>query len=411
MFKKKKNNDRVDDFKGVNLTGETTAEDDSTAKVSLVGSDGEVVYSAKVKQPKQRKKMKRGPKAALILGIIIVVIVGGCFGLSKLPSKGTPTAVASVGNAEVMDLETVVTVKGTVEGAEYADVYSTANYKITEILVKEGDYVTKGQVLAKLDASDLSSSYGVSSIAYNDAKKAYNDAAALYAEGAISKSDYDAAKSAYETARLNLSALNISEKSTVTSPIDGTVTRVNCTVGRIAGDTNNKAAMFVIEDIDNLKMKVSISEYDISEIKVGQEVTISANVLGKETVKGTVSHISPTGELKADNSGEMVIPVTIDVDKGDTNLIAGVTAKAKILTARRENVMTVPTDAIFENPETGETSVFTVDETDMLHQVKVETGLEGDFNTEITKGDIKDGDRVLLSPSFENTDGQTIVVM
>lgn len=395
MFKKKKNIDETENLE----------------KVSLVGNDGEVVYSAKVKQPKNRKKMKRGPKAALILGIIIVIIVGGCFGLSKLPSKGTPTAVASVGNAEVMDLETVVTVKGTVEGAEYADVYSTANYKITEILVKEGDYVTKGQVLAKLDTSELSSSYGVQSIAYNDAKKAYNDAAALYAEGAISKSDYDAAKSAYETARLNLSSLNIGEKGTVTSPIDGTVTRVNCTVGRIASDTENKAAMFVIEDIDNLKMRVLISEYDIPYIKIGQEASISATVLGKETIKGTVSHISPTGEVKQGGNGEMVIPVTIDVDKGDTNLIAGVTAKANILTNKRENVLTVPSDAIFENPDTGEFSVFTVDENGKLTQVPVTIGLEGDFNVEILEGDIKDGETVLLSPTFENYDGQTVVIM
>lgn len=395
MFKKKKNIDETENLE----------------KVSLVGNDGEVVYSAKVKQPKNRKKMKRGTKAALILGIILVVVVGGAIALSKLPSKEAATAFAQTGVAEVMDLENVVTVKGTIEGADSADVYSTANFKITEILVSEGDYVTKGQVLAKLDTSELSSSYGVQSIAYNDAKKAYNDAAALYAEGAISKSDYDAAKSAYETARLNLSSLNIGEKGTVTSPIDGTVTRVNCTVGRIASDTENKAAMFVIEDIDNLKMRVLISEYDIPYIKIGQEASISATVLGKETIKGTVSHISPTGEVKQGGNGEMVIPVTIDVDKGDTNLIAGVTAKAKILTASRKDVLTVPADAIMENPDTGDTSVFIVDANNVLHEVEVTIGLEGDFNTEILEGDIKDGDTVLLSPSFDNYDGQTVAVM
>lgn len=395
MFKKKKNIDETENLE----------------KISLVGNDGEVVYSAKVKQPKNRKKMKRGTKAALILGIILVVVVGGAIALSKLPSKEAATAFAQTGVAEVMDLENVVTVKGTIEGADSADVYSTANFKITEILVSEGDYVTKGQVLAKLDTSELSSSYGVQSIAYNDAKKAYNDAAALYAEGAISKSDYDAAKSAYETARLNLSSLNIGEKGTVTSPIDGTVTRVNCTVGRIASDTENKAAMFVIEDIDNLKMRVLISEYDIPYIKIGQEASISATVLGKETIKGTVSHISPTGEVKQGGNGEMVIPVTIDVDKGDTNLIAGVTAKAKILTASRKDVLTVPADAIMENPDTGDTSVFIVDANNVLHEVEVTIGLEGDFNTEILEGDIKDGDTVLLSPSFDNYDGQTVAVM
>ncbi len=382
-----------------------------TEKVSLVDSEGEVMYAATVKQPKHRKKLKKGAKAAIIFGAIIVLVVGGCIAINQLPSKDAATAIATTGVAEVMDLETEVTVKGTIEGADSADVYSTAQLKITEILVSEGDYVTKGQVLAKLDTSDLSSSYGVQSIAYKDAKKAYEDAKLLYAEGAISKKEYDAAKSAYDTASLNLSSYNISEKSTVTSPIDGTVTRVNCTVGRIAGDTNNNQAMFVIEDIDNLKMKVQISEYDISDIKVGQEVSITATVLGKETVTGVVSHISPTGEVKQGGNGEMVIPVTIDVNKGDTNLIAGVTAKARILTNRRENVMTVPSDSIFENPDTGEMSIFKVDSNGVLTQTDVEIGLEGDFNTEIIKGDIKDGETVLLSPTFDNYDGQTVVVM
>jgi multidrug resistance efflux pump len=73
--------------------------------------------------------------------------------------------------------------------------------------------------------------------------------------------------------------------------------------------------MFVVEDLQNLKMNVKISEYDISKIQVGQKVTITAEVLGDDSVQGIVSRISPTGEQKDTTSTEMVIPVQIDVNK------------------------------------------------------------------------------------------------
>lgn len=356
------------------------------------------------------KKKGKKKKTIIIFAIILVVFVFGAAGLKLAGGSGGGGIYVSAGVVERMDLEKIVTIRGVVEGSDSADVFSASNYRISSILVEEGDKVTKGQVLATLDAEDLQDQYDIAAINAADAKTAYESASILYEEGAISRSEYNAAKSAYEAARLTLSSFNLSEKANVTSPISGTITRVNCTVGRIAGGTQGSSPMFVIEDVDNLQMKVQISEYDISEIALGQTATISADVLGKATVEGTISKISPTGELKSAGSTEMVIPVTIDIDKGDTNLIAGVTAKAKILVGYSENALVVPIDALFENPDTGEKSIFII-ENGVLSKKIVETGLEGDLYIELLNTDLDEGAQVLLSPTFEHYDGMPVNVM
>ncbi len=359
-------------------------------------------------QPKPKKKKKVVKAVIFIVVILVIIAVAGSLLGKGGKDSGLPEV--SVGLAEVADINNTVSIKGTVTGSDSADIYSTSNLTISKILVKEGDFVKKDQTLAVLDTSSIMDQYNIQQVAYNDARKAYNDAKTLYADGAISKKDYEDAESAYKTASLNLSALDVSEKGIVKSPIDGTVTRVNCTVGRIAGDTNAQEAMFVVENVESLKMEVKAGEAEIADIRVGQEVEISAEILGKVKVKGVVSQIAPTGEAKKDGSG-MVIPVTIDIDKGDTNLIAGVTAKALIKTSSVKNVLTVPSDAVLEDEDTGKATVFVLNKDNTIKQVPVKIGLEGDFAVEILDGDIKEGDQIILAPGPELTDGGSVTVI
>ena len=125
---------------------------------------------------------------------------------------------------------------------------------------------------------------------------------------------------------------------------------------------------------------------------------------GNDSVEGVVSRISPTGEKKDDTSKEMVIPVQIDVKKGNSKMIAGVTAKARIEIEKKSGVLCVPIDAVVEDPNTGGSYVMILDGT-KLKKVPVELGLEGDFNIEVSSGDLAEGDKVVLSPTFDMTDG------
>jgi len=240
-----------------------------------------------------------------------------------------------------------------------------------------------------------------------ESKFNYDASKNLYEQGAISKEAYLRAQSQYENDRITMDSFNIADKVNIKSPIAGTVTRVNVNIGRYANDTENAEPMFVVEDLQNLKMDVRISEYDISKIQVGQKVTITAEVLGENSVEGTVSRISPTGELKDATSKEMVIPVQIDVKKENSKLIAGVTAKAKIEIEKKSDVLSAPIDSVLEDPTSGDSYVMVLNGT-TLKKVPVELGIEGDFNVEISSGKLKTGDLVVLNPTFEMTDGMEV---
>lgn len=362
----------------------------------------------KMKNGKRRKK-----KIIIIGAAAVLAVAAAAFFLGGGASAGTPV---STGSAEYMDLRQVIPIKGAIQGAEIANVSSILDYKVAEVLVAEGDRVEQGQVLATLDVEEDTATDDTARqqarITLEEAKRVYENNQILFEAGAISESDYLQSKSAYESAQVAANAPSPQtsrEDSRITSPIAGIVTRVNINVGRYASDTVDREPMFVVEDLDHLQMKVSASEYDIGSIRVGQSVEISAEVLGKQTVPGVVSYISPTGESKGDGTTAMVIPVLIDVDKGESNLIAGVTARAEILVEEKQNVLTVPLDAILEDPSTGELSVFVVQADSTLRQVQVETGLEGDFNIEIVSGELKEGDQVVLGATFDLTDGMTVL--
>ncbi len=359
-----------------------------------------------VKVKKVRKPMSKKKKRILIAAIIILVLAFILI-LPRVLSGGEPALAVSTGSVEKMDIEQTVSIKGTIQGSQKADVATSLNYEIVSILVEEGDIVRKDQVLAILDSDELQDDYQKASTALKESKFNYEASKSLYEQGAISKEAYLRSQSQYENDRITLDSFNIADKVNIKSPIDGTVTRVNVNIGRYANDTENAEPMFVVEDLQNLKMDVRISEYDIRKIQLGQKVTITAEVLGDDRVEGTVSRISPTGELKDATSKEMVIPVQIDVKKENVKLIAGVTAKAEIEIDKKADVLSVPIDSILEDPNTEESYVMVLEGT-TLKKVSVKLGIEGDFHVEISSGKLKTGDMVVLNPTFDMTDGMEV---
>lgn len=349
-------------------------------------------------------------KKKIILAVSLALAAALLFLLSQMLGKDAALPQVATGTAEVMDLEEAVAVSGVISGAQSAEVVSSLNLEIISILVEEGDLVEKGQILAVLDGQDLQEEYQKAANALEESRFNYETAQLLFQEGALSQADLIQARNAYENARLTAASFDVEEKTHIRSPIAGTVTRVNVNLGRYANDTQDNKPMFVVEDLTRLKMDVKISEYDIGRILVGQRVTITADVLGKGSVQGIVSRISPTGEQKDLSSKEMVIPVQIDVNQEESGLIAGVTAKARILIESRSQVLTVPIDGVLEDPETGESYVLTLEGT-VLRRVPVTPGVEGDFYLEVGPEDLPEGAPVVLSPTFDLTDGMEVLVL
>ena len=381
----------------------------------------------------------------LTVGAVVVAVVAAVnvFGGKKeggaMPVSAMPLALGSV----TEDL----TVSGPISGTDSVDVVSNLHAEVTEILIKEGDRVEKGQLLALIDTSDIQKEVDIAQNAYDLAVTTYNEQQ-IQAENGYAKAlqDYEAARGEYDRTNVLYDAQRAIKNFTlvdgrpvanesyslqiknaefelekkkeqledcqVVSPIAGTVTRVNVKVGRFADKIDDDKPMFIIENLDVLEMKIEISEYSIGKVAVGQEVEISADILGGDTVKGTVTAISPTGEMKSSGgSTERVIPTTIRIEDRDTKLIAGITARAKIVLNEAQQVLVVPMTAVLED---GEGSYVFAIENNVLKKVPVNIGVESDIEMEITpveEGALAEGTQIVSAPSMALTDGMQVVVM
>jgi len=347
-----------------------------------------------MEKAKKIKKVKI-KKRYLIPLIIVVVVVVLALVLSQFPGLfGAPQGIqVTTGTVEKIDVRSEISIKGTVEGEKSAKLSAMGGYQILDLLVKEGDLVKENQLLAKLKLDSGNISTGQSTL--EAARLEYSAAKELYAQGAISRADYLRAKGAYET------ALSSSANTRITSPFSGTATRVNGVTG---GYTETGVPLIVVEDLSSLKIEVLISEYDIGKVKLDQKVIITSEIIGNQELEGRVAKISPTGEAKDLTGKEMVVPVTISIQKGDSNLISGVTAKARIIIEEAKGVLTVPVEAVIEDPETKDQYIYTLEE-NVLKKVKVTLGVEGNFNVEIKDSTLDIGTLVVLSPTLDMEDG------
>lgn len=389
-------------------------------------------------------KLTKKKKIILVAAIAVVVTAGVKLALGSGEPAGEMVSTAL---AEKQDLQETLRLKAVLEGTESTEVVSRLHYEVKELLVKEGDRVKKGQLLAVLDSTDLSQEMSLKKgsltllqkqqaetlrdrqVEYNNAKKAYDDTKALFDIGAASKAELDDAKEKLDAipAENGKAVLSAVEKQTlantnqeisiqastmddcqIRSMIDGTVTRVNTKVGRFADETEDDKPMFVIENVDILQMKVMVSENDIAKVSVGQKVDITADILNGESVAGEVIRISPTGELKDGTTSERVIPVYISVKEKNDKLIAGITAKATIHIAEAKQALTVPYEAVSEL-EDGSTVVYVVNEDNTIHIVPVKLGLETDLYVEIKGGELKEGQTIVLNPSPALTEGMAVL--
>ena len=198
------------------------------------------------------------------------------------------------------------------------------------------------------------------------------------------------------------------EDCQVKSSIQGTVTRVNAKVGRFADEIDDKNPMFVIENIDTLKMVANVSEYDIGKMEIGQKVKISADILNGDEVDGIVSRISPTGEQKQ-GSNERIIPVQIDVTGDTKGLIAGINASAKVETATAQNVLVIPFEALMDYGD-DTYSIFVLKEDRTIQKLNVSLGVEDVLEVQVICDELQAGDKVVLNPHVSMTDGMSVIV-
>ncbi|MCC8139650.1 MAG: efflux RND transporter periplasmic adaptor subunit [Lachnospiraceae bacterium] len=185
---------------------------------------------------------------------------------------------------------------------------------------------------------------------------------------------------------------------TVTAPISGVITAMNVS----EGDTYTTAGstLFSIADDEYFIVEASVDEYDISSIEKGQTAAVIVEALGEDELPATVSFVSPT--VSSASMGSSTYSIEIALDDVNTELRISMTAKVSIVLEAAYDVLTVPYDCITTD-EDGNSWV-TIDQNGEEVTVQVETGMEGDYYTEISGDGIDETTMVYYNTMMVNNE-------
>ena len=253
-------------------------------------------------------------------------------------------------------------------------------------------YEANQEALAKLP--ELDNAITAARDAYDDARKR-GDELVQGAQDAVDSENYTAKDNESQN-KLEKLAEQIAD-CVITAPEDGVVTELNIAEGSIP----TSATLMVIENTDSLIIRGKVNESDILRIEENLPCEIKTTATEDETVKGSVKRIERIVSSNTDASLSGYT-VEISIDDKDSKLLIGMSANVKIVIDSKDKVLSVPYDALLGN-ETDGFFVYQLapDKEGTVKVVKktVKKGFEGDYYTEVTDTDLKEGDIVYTAES------------
>ena len=443
-------------------------------------------------------------KWKILITVGAVAVAGiGVYASTVYTQRGVVTV--QTGNVARTDLTSIVTASGEIKPKNYIDIGADAIGDLTEILVKEGDHVHKGQLLAKIEdvqptadvdaqkatlaAAEADASASEDSLKAADqniemsqaavdqansqlaqAKADYDRSLAEYNEQLLAKQDFDGKKFAYDgqkaavaqavsrlqqartqrdqsaatlagnqrriaQAKANLARFtDVLEKHNSFAPIEGMVTNLPVRVGEtvVPGLQNQTGTLIMtIADMSQITAEVKVDETDVVNVQMGQPAEITIDAIPNKTFTGHVTEMGNTAILRSSGvaASQSAISsqeakdfkVVIALDNPPSEIRPGLSCTAKITTATRQNVLTIPIQALTVRQKgdlepktpakTGAEAATKVDPAvekarkEELQGVfvvsggkavfrKVETGITGATDIEVLSG-LKEGDEVI----------------
>ncbi|MEQ2596932.1 efflux RND transporter periplasmic adaptor subunit [[Clostridium] symbiosum] len=278
------------------------------------------------------------------------------------------------------------TFSATVDTVLAADLSS--NVEVEALLVNEGDFVSVGSPIFSMKASTAEKLI-----------KTYKDS-------------MDNAQASLEQAQSSLdSTQDTYDDYMITAPISGTVIKKSYKVGDKVQNGSSASALAVIYDMSSVTFQMNIDELDISNVKTGQTVEVTADAFENEKFSGKVTNISLEG---TSSNGVTYYPVTVTLDEVG-GLLPGMNVDGVIIVDSVENALAVPADALQRG-----NLVYVKDDSVTeaqgrvpagFREVKVGTGLISSDYVEIVSGDLQEGDVVYVAKSSVNSDSGAMMMM
>ena len=361
-------------------------------------------------EPSSRQRRSAG--RWIVWTIVIVVFLAGALLLKNWFSSGVEVQLATATLTSPSQANAVLTASGYVVARRKAAVASKGTGTLVFLAVDEGDRVKKGQLIARLDDSDVAASLRrarenlrVAEADLDEAKINFERMQKLVGTRAIAQANYDAADARYKRVLATIEAAKFAvqeaevavENTRIIAPFDGTVLKKNADVGEIvaplAGAVSSRAAVVTIADMSSLEVDADVSEANITRVSANQNCEITLDAYPQQRYPGYVSNIVPTADR-----AKATVMVKIRFKQYDQRVLPEMGAKIPFLAAGAsadatnvKPVLTVPAAAVATRD--GRQVVFQIKE-DRAVEIPVTTGRKLGSAIEITAG-LKEGDKVI----------------
>ena len=373
--------------------------------------------------------------------ILILALIGIPCVIYGLIDKKNDPGYRSV-KLERGDIASTILATGTLNPVILVQVGSQVSGNIKRLYADFNSVVKKNQVIAQIDPMLLKAEVEKARANYKaalanvdkakvivtDTRRTLNRYKALVKENLVSQSDVDTAQTNYDSAAAQIevaraqvdqtrSTLDFSrtrlDYAIIRSPVDGIVLSRNVDVGQTVAASLQAPTLFTIaQDLTEMQVNTSVDEADIGRVEVGQEVTFTVDAYPSEVFKGRVSQIRNAPQVV---QNVVTYDVIIEVENLDLKLKPGMTANVSIVVAKKRNVLRIPNAALRFRPygeekesrqslkiERGaQNRVWALLADAKLKSVHVKLGVNNVRYYELTEGDLKEGDNLVVGLSGE----------
>ena len=341
--------------------------------------------------------MKTIFRTMFIAGAVIMAV--GCGSTANKNQQAATvvvdeTPVVAVVQVTSRDVPQTATYTSTVQAYVKNNIAPQMAGRIAKINVEIGDFVTKGQILAEMDRTQLLQAQ----LQLQNQEVELNRLKALYEAGGLSQSDYDAIEMSYNVAKAQTE--NLLENTVLRSPVNGVVTARNYD----AGDMYAMASpIYTVEQITPVKLLVGISESDYTKVKKGDSVEITADAIPGTTFYGKIEKIYPTIDPTT-----RTFTVEVVVSNNYNTLRPGMFARAVVNFGSNHNVV-IPDVAVVKQQGSGERFVYVLNPDNTVTYQKVELGRRMGTEYEVLSG-IEEGAKVVTGGQIRLKDGVKVIV-
>jgi multidrug efflux system membrane fusion protein len=307
-------------------------------------------------------------KLLLVAIAVVVVLAGGAFAWKNGKGTGNAAAVATATKPGERPIELIAaelhTIKprglvdvvrftGTTQPVDQTIVKARVAGRLAEVLVREGDRVAKGQLLARFETNELQSRVNERQSALDAARadarwtaRDLGDKETLAKRNIVSQSALDAARSTAENkasmvsvaeAQLEIAQRNLGDAQ-VKAPFDGVIGE------RIANQGESlpiDGKILALLDTSHVEVAAQMPAADVVRLKVDQPVTVSLEGFGDREFQGRITRISPTAQ-----PGSRSIPVYVEITDRHDALRGGLFAMGSVVVAEKGHALAVPAAAM-----------------------------------------------------------------